>query len=107
MRQKELSLKAGPRRLNLSLAPRVWNAVGVIAERIGCSRSAVACCLLEADLNALSSLPKREVEREISACRRVLGDAERWRQRVVRRARGPSIAYIGTVLAGLLERVKG
>ena len=103
MRQKELFAKPGLRRVKFSLSPSTWDAAGDIASRVGCSRSAVASALLESTLDALCSLPKRVVNREVSLCRRsVIGDIDRWKQKVILRARGPSLAYISVVLDGLL-----
>lgn len=107
MKQKELFPKSGMRRVKLSLDASMWDAAGELAKRIGCSRSAVASGLLSHDLGFLSELPKRAVWREVVACRRVLGPMDRWKQKVILRARGPSMAYVSVVLRALLELKAG
>lgn len=90
-------------RIHITLSNENSDLLSELAEGIGCSRSAVAAYLLEDSLSELANIPLRSRAKSLKDARRCLGDNDEWLQKAVRRARGPSLAYISTALFALQE----
>jgi hypothetical protein len=73
-----------------------------LADAIGCSRSAVLSYLLSDAIARVASVPARSRAKELRSTRLLLKGQDDFMQGVVRRARGPSLAFITSSLDGLL-----
>ena len=73
-----------------------------LADVIGCSRSSVISYLLSDALARVAAVPARSRAKELRSTRLLLKGQDDFLQNVVRRARGPSLAFIASSLDGLL-----
>lgn len=90
-------------RIHLTLSIESSELLTELAMAIGCSRASVATYLLENSITELSYIPARGLAKSLKDTRGILGEHDAWMQTTVRRARGPSLAYISTALDAIIE----
>ncbi len=90
-------------RIHLTLSDENSELLTELAKAIGCSRAAAASYLLERSITELAFVPARSRAKSLKDTRTALGARDDFMQKTIRRARGPSLAYIATALESLIQ----